>query len=176
MITTTTATTRGRARGRGIVALSVTKPPELGGNIPNGEAGLRIEDGINFPALACCNGHKRLVTCLSPGPHIFASLLKNSPQCIGGLLVQAMQRIAMHVVSHLGLVDVACPCLFCKPKHLVCYLHNNSCSHNQNTTIHLSWSQDKSFIIYKYRIPKGGDFHTPILSVCTFLLFFYLGK
>jgi hypothetical protein len=82
-----------------------------------------IENGVNVPPLACCNVHQRLVARLSPRPDIFSSFLECSSQCIRCLLVHAVQRIAMHVVSHFRLVNVARSSLLRIPKHLICHLH-----------------------------------------------------
>lgn len=81
------------------------------------------EYGINVPALACSYFHNRPVTCLPPRPDVFASQLALPPQRIRNLLVQAVQRIAVHIVSHFGLVNVIRSCFFGKPKHLVCHLY-----------------------------------------------------
>lgn len=81
-----------------------------------------IENGIDVPTLGTCYGHQRLIACLSPSSHIFASLFENAPQCVRRLLVQTMQCIAMHVVSHFRLIYVTCTRLLCISKHLVRHL------------------------------------------------------
>lgn len=111
------------ARSGCIVAFSVTKLSELGGNIPNSKTAMSIENCINVPTLARRYGHKRLVAGLSPSPNILASLLESSPQRIRCLLVKAVQGIAMHVVSHLGFVNVACPSLLSIPENLIGHLY-----------------------------------------------------
>ncbi|CAN4086552.1 unnamed protein product [Withania somnifera] len=96
---------------------------EFGGHIPNGEARMSIENGIDIPALSSSYGHQGLVTCLSPCPNVLSSLLESSSQSIGSILIKAMKCIAMHVVSHFWLVYVACPCFLCVPEHLIRHLH-----------------------------------------------------
>lgn len=83
-----------------------------------------VEDGIDVPSLLpTCNGYQGLVACLSPCPNILSSLLESSSQCIGCLLVEAVQRVAVHIVSHFRLVNVAGTRLLCVPKDLVCHLY-----------------------------------------------------
>jgi hypothetical protein len=82
-----------------------------------------IENGVNVPPLACCNVHQRLVACLPPRPDIFSSFLESSSQCIGCFLVDAVQRVAMHIVSHFRLVNVARSSLLRIPEHLICHLY-----------------------------------------------------
>lgn len=112
----------GRCRGFG-APFCVAKLAELGGDVPDGEAGMGIEDGINIPGLQGGNGDEGLVTSLPPGPHVLPPLLETSPQCIGCLLVKAMQCVAVDVVPHFRLVDVARPCLLRISKYLIRYLH-----------------------------------------------------
>lgn len=81
-----------------------------------------VEYGIDVPPLSCCNGHERLVASLPPSPDVLSSLLESSPQGVGGLLVEAVEGVAVHIVSHLGLVDVARSCVLCVPEDLVCHL------------------------------------------------------
>lgn len=83
---------------------------------------MSIENSINVPTLSCCYGHKWLVACLSPRSNVFSSLLESSSQCIGRILIKAMKGIAVHIMPHFGLVDVACSCLLGVPKHLICHL------------------------------------------------------
>lgn len=119
-------------RGDG-VAFGMAELAELGGDVPNGEAGVGIEDGVDVPGgLAGGDGDEGVVAGLPPGPDILAALLVGPPQRVGALLVQAVQGVAVHVVPHLGLVYVARPCLLCEPKHFVCHLH--ACMHPNSTS------------------------------------------
>lgn len=106
----------------GTTALGVAELAELGGNVPNGKPGMRVENGIDVPPLLCRDVHERLVASLPPSPDVLSSLLESSPQGVGRLLVEAVQGVAVHVVPHLGLVDVARSCILCVPEHLVCHL------------------------------------------------------
>lgn len=106
------------------IALGVAELAELGGDVPNREARMGVEDGIDVPGgLAGGNGDEGLVASLPPCSDVLSPLLVGPPQRIGTLLVQAMQRVAMHVMPHLRLVYVARPCLLRIPEHLVCHLH-----------------------------------------------------
>jgi hypothetical protein len=117
---------RGRRESGGSVGVA---PPRLvaelaqpGGHVPDGEARVRGEDGVNVEAVARGDLDERRVAGLPPGAHVLAAGLVRPAQRVGGLLVQAVQRVAVHVVPHLGLVDVARPALVRVPEHLVGHL------------------------------------------------------
>lgn len=95
---------------------------ELGGDVPDGEAGVSVEDGVDVPTMPRRDGHQGLVTGLPPGSHVLAPLLKGSPQRVGRLLVEAVEGVAVHVVPHLWLVDVAGPDLLGISEYLVGHL------------------------------------------------------
>lgn len=118
------AADRDGAGSGGAVSLGVTKLTELGGNVPNGKTRVGIEYGINVPSLTRCDGHKGLVTCLSPGSNVLSSLLERPTKLVRHLLVQTVQGVAVDVVSHLWLVDVARSSFLRVPKHLICHLHS----------------------------------------------------
>lgn len=80
----------GRSGGGSVVPLGVTKLTELGGNIPNGKSRMCVENGINVPTLTSCNGHKWLITSLSPSAYVFSSFLKPHSEFIGNLLVETV--------------------------------------------------------------------------------------
>lgn len=118
------ATTSNGAGGGGsgshhIAPLGVAELAELGGDVPHGETGMCTKDGIDVPPLTRRYGHQRLVARLPPRAHVLAPLLESPSQGIGRLLVEAVQRVAVDVVPHLGLVDVGRPRLLRIPKHLV---------------------------------------------------------
>lgn len=119
-----TADRDGAGSGGG-VSLGVTKLTELGGNVPNGKTRVGVEYGINVPTLTRCDGHKGLVTCLSPRSNVLSSLLECPTKLVRHLLVQTVQGIAVDVVSHLWLVDVASSSFLRVPKHLICHLHSH---------------------------------------------------
>lgn len=122
MINATTG--NGAAGGRGGAApFSVAELAELGGDVPYGETGMRIEDGIDVPPLPRRYGHQRLVARLPPCTHILSPLLESPSQHIRHLLIKAVERVAMHVVTHLWLVDVVRPGLLRVPEHLVRHLN-----------------------------------------------------
>ncbi|EXC05169.1 Protein BONZAI 2 [Morus notabilis] len=84
-------------RGDG-VAFGVAELAELGGDVPNGEAGVGIEDGVDVPGgLAGGDGDEGVVAGLPPGPDILAALLVGPPQGVGALLVQAVQGVAIMI-------------------------------------------------------------------------------
>ena len=96
---------------------------ESGGHVPDGEARVRGEDGVDVESVARGDVDARRVAGLPPRPHVLAAGLVGAPQRVRRLLVQAVQRVAVHVVPHLGLVDVARPDLLRVPEHLVRHLH-----------------------------------------------------
>lgn len=102
----------------------VAEQAEPGGHVPDGEARVRGEDGVDVEAVAGRDVDERRVAGLPPGPHVLATGLVGPPQRVRPGLVQAVQRVAVHVVPHLGLVDVARPHLLRVPEHLVRHLHN----------------------------------------------------
>lgn len=103
-------------------AFGMTKLAELGGDIPDGETWVGVEDGIDIPPLACCYGYQRLVTGLPPSTYVFSSLFKSTSQGVGCLLVQAVEGIAMHIVPHFGFVDIRCSCFLGESEYLIGYL------------------------------------------------------
>ncbi|GMN60466.1 hypothetical protein TIFTF001_029564 [Ficus carica] len=104
-------------RGGG-VALGVAELAELGGDVPDGEAGVGVEDGVDVPGcLAGGDGDEGVVAGEAPRPNVLAALLVGPPQCVGALLVEAMEGVAVHIVTHLRLIYVARPCLLREPKH-----------------------------------------------------------
>lgn len=115
---------RNGARSGGAVPLSVTQLAELGWHVPYRKTRMRVENCINVPTLTRRNRHQRLVTRLPPRAYVLPSLLETPPQFIRHLLIQTVQRVAVHVVPHLWLVNIACPSLLRIPKHLICHLPN----------------------------------------------------
>lgn len=120
MISSSTSYRAGRG---GIAAFSMAKLTYLGRNVPNRKSRMRVKYSIDVPPLSCSNNHKRLVTSLPPRPNVFTSLLETSSQRIGCLLIEAMQCIAVNVMPHFWLVDVACSRFFCEPKNLISHLY-----------------------------------------------------
>lgn len=114
----------GCSRGAEAAALGMAELAEPGGDVPDGESGVGVEDGVDVPqAITGRNGHEWPVAGLPPGPDVLTSLLEGPPQGVGGLLVKAVKCITVNVVPHLGLVDVARPRLLCIPEHLIRHLH-----------------------------------------------------
>ena len=66
--------------GCGTVALGVAELAEFGRHVPDGEAWMCVENGIDVPTLGSCYGYQRLIACLSPSSHIFAPFFENPPQ------------------------------------------------------------------------------------------------
>lgn len=116
--------TRNRNRGGSgsAATLRVAKLAKLGGDVPNRKTVVRIEDEIDIPTLSCSYCDKGLVASLPPSPDVLSSFFIRSPQCVRCVLVQAMKRVAVHVMSHFWLVDVASSSPLCIPEHLVCHL------------------------------------------------------
>lgn len=113
----------GSSRGGG-VAVSMAELAELGGDVPDAEAGVGIEDGVDVPAgPAAGDGDQGVVTGLPPGADVLPALLEALAKGVGGVLVQAVQGVAVDVVPHLRLVYVACSRLLRVPEHLVRHLH-----------------------------------------------------
>jgi hypothetical protein len=100
----------------------VAELAQPGGHVPDGEARVRGEDGVDVEAVARGDLDERRVAGLPPGTDVLATGLVRPAQRVGGLLVQAVQRVAVHVVPHLGLVDVARAALLGVPEHLVGHL------------------------------------------------------
>lgn len=114
----------GCSRGAEAAALGVAELAEPGGDVPDGEPGVGAKYGVDVPqAVTGGNGHERPVASLPPGPDVLTSLLEGPPQGVGGLLVKAVKCIAVNVVPHLGLVDVARPRLLRIPENLIRHLH-----------------------------------------------------
>ena len=111
-----------RTRSGGTAVLGMAELAELGRDVPHGKPRMRVENGVDVPPLPSCNGHEWLVASLPPSTYVLSSLLESPPQRVGSLLVEAVQRIAVHVVSHLGLVDVTRTGLLGVPEHLVGHL------------------------------------------------------
>ena len=66
----------------------MAKLAQLGGDIPDGEARVGVEDGINVPPLeAACYGHQWFVAGLPPCPHVLSPLLERPTQGVRCLLV-----------------------------------------------------------------------------------------
>lgn len=110
------------AGGGSTAPLCVAELTELGRNVPDGEAGMSIEDGIDVPSLSCRYGHQGLVARLPPRTDVLSSLLESPSQRIGCLLVEAVEGVAVDIVPHFGLVDVVGSGLLCVPEHLVRHL------------------------------------------------------
>lgn len=70
----------GGGGGFGTVALGVAELAEFGRHVPDGEAWMCVENGIDVPTLGSCYGYQRLIACLSPSSHIFAPFFENPPQ------------------------------------------------------------------------------------------------
>lgn len=149
MINATCSRARSSSSRSGVAAFGMAELAELGGDVPYWEAGMCVEDGIDVPSLLpTCNGYQGLVACLSPCPNILSSLLESSSQCIGCLLVEAVQRVAVHIVSHFRLVNVAGTRLLCVPKYLVCHLYTK----HTNITVSQylsSWTLEKGYCFFQ---------------------------
>lgn len=130
-------------------ALGMTKLPEFRGDIPYGEAWVRVEDGINVPPLACSYSNQGLITSLPPGANVFSSLLEGSSEGTGCLFIQAVESVAVHVMPHFGFVDVCCSCLLSKSENLVGYLcfFQGFLSQNRINATH----KDKAIMYWTFR-------------------------
>lgn len=71
----------------GGAAVGVAELAELGGDVPDGEAGMGIEDGVNVPALPGSNSNQGLVTRLPPRADVLPPLLETPAQRVRRLLV-----------------------------------------------------------------------------------------
>lgn len=101
----------------------MAKLAKLGGDVPDGEAGVSVEDGIDVPSLPRSDGHQGLVARLPPCADVLPSLLEGASQCVRGLLIEAVEGVAVDVVPHLGLVDVVGSRLLREPEYLIRHLH-----------------------------------------------------
>lgn len=70
-----------------MAALGMAELAKLGGDVPDGEARVGVEDGVDVPTLPSGHGHQRLVASLPPRPDVLPPLLVRPPQCVGRILV-----------------------------------------------------------------------------------------
>lgn len=104
---------------RGVASSMVTQLAKGGRNVPDCKSWVCCEDSVDVPCMVRCDENKWTVTRQSPSSDILPAFFKRPSQFVGNFLVEAVQGIAVHVVSHFRLVYVARSRFLGVPENLI---------------------------------------------------------